>query len=340
MGRGVRVSLPYVQRFTDRHGTVRHYFRRPGHPRIALPGRPNSPEFQLAYQAAMAGARIVAPSRPASAPGSVSATIAAYYTDHSFLALAAGTQEHRRAILERIREKSGHIAIARLEQKHIAITLSKKRPFAARNWLKAIRGLMQFAKRIGLRPEDPTQGIEMVRAPKSSGHHTWTEDEIAIFERHYPVGTRERLAFSVLLYTAARRGDAINFGPQHIANGCLRYRQQKTGRPMVIPVHPKLAEIIAATPRNHLSFIATGRGTPYTPKAFGKLFRSWCDAAGLRGCSAHGLRKAQARRLAEAGCSAHEIAAITGHKTLAEVQRYADAANQSKLAEMAFKRSK
>ena len=337
MGRGVRVSLPYVQRFTDRHGTVRHYFRRPGHPRIALPGRPNSPEFQLAYQAAMAGARIVAPSRPASAPGSVSATIAAYYTDHSFLALAAGTQEHRRAILERIREKSGHIAIARLEQKHIAITLSKKRPFAARNWLKAIRGLMQFAKRIGLRPEDPTQGIEMVRAPKSGGHHTWTEDEIAIFEQNYAVGTRERLALAVLLYTAARRGDAVMLGRQHIRSGRLVYRQQKTGRALSIPIHPALAENIAASAQD-LTFIVAPKGRPYTPKGFGKWFRRVCDAIGLAGCSAHGLRKAQARRLAEAGCSAHEIAAITGHKTLAEVQRYADAANQSKLAEMAFRK--
>ncbi|MFX6357469.1 tyrosine-type recombinase/integrase, partial [Acinetobacter baumannii] len=55
-------------------------------------------------------------------------------------------------------------------------------------------------------------------------------------------------------------------------------------------------------------------------------------------CKAHGLRKAAARRLAEAGCSASEIAAITGHKTLAEVERYTRAADQERLARQAIQR--
>jgi len=50
----------------------------------------------------------------------------------------------------------------------------------------------------------------------------------------------------------------------------------------------------------------------------------------LRNCSAHGLRKAAARRLAEAGCTEHEIAAITGHASLREVQRYTKAADQKR----------
>ncbi|WP_261763188.1 tyrosine-type recombinase/integrase [Asaia bogorensis] len=54
--------------------------------------------------------------------------------------------------------------------------------------------------------------------------------------------------------------------------------------------------------------------------------------------SGHGLRKAAARRLAEAGCTPHQIAAITGHKTLSEIERYTRAADQKKLAEEAMKR--
>ena len=45
----------------------------------------------------------------------------------------------------------------------------------------------------------------------------------------------------------------------------------------------------------------------------------------------HGLRKAAARRLAEAGCSAHEIMAMTGHKSLAEAERYTRQADQARL---------
>jgi integrase len=63
------------------------------------------------------------------------------------------------------------------------------------------------------------------------------------------------------------------------------------------------------------------------------LRRSW-----PKGISAHGLRKATARRLAELGCSTHEIAAVTGHATLAEVQRYTEAANRKRLAREAMKK--
>jgi integrase len=59
-------------------------------------------------------------------------------------------------------------------------------------------------------------------------------------------------------------------------------------------------------------------------------------AVGLSGCSAHGLRKAAARRLAEAGCSTHEIAAITGHASLKEVARYTEAADRKRLAKSAM----
>lgn len=63
--------------------------------------------------------------------------------------------------------------------------------------------------------------------------------------------------------------------------------------------------------------------------------REWCNAADLPECSAHGLRKACARRLAEAGATAHEIMSVTGHKTLAEVQHYTEAALREGLADSA-----
>jgi integrase len=61
-----------------------------------------------------------------------------------------------------------------------------------------------------------------------------------------------------------------------------------------------------------------------------------CEAGLPERCNAHGLRKAAARRPAEAACSASEIAAITGHKTLAEVERYTR--DQERLARQAIQR--
>ncbi|WP_348770930.1 tyrosine-type recombinase/integrase [Niveispirillum sp. SYP-B3756] len=91
------------------------------------------------------------------------------------------------------------------------------------------------------------------------------------------------------------------------------------------------------TPREQLAFLTTKYGKPFTAESMGNWFRSTCKEAGLPdGLSAHGLRKAVARRLAEAGCTTHQIAAVTGHKTMKEVERYTQEANREQLAEVAI----
>ena len=50
----------------------------------------------------------------------------------------------------------------------------------------------------------------------------------------------------------------------------------------------------------------------------------------------HGLRKLAATELADAGCSMHEIAAITGHHSLSMVQLYTRSADQERLASAAI----
>src|SRR4029077_11206608 len=101
-----------------------------------------------------------------------------------------------------------------------------------------------------------------------------------------------------------------------------------------------LKTIIAAAPRDHLTFVTTRLGGPFQGSAFSRWFRGQCDKAGLPHCSAHGLRKATARRLAEAGCTAHEIGAITGHASLSELVRYTKAADQRGLAEVAMAKTR
>src|SRR5262249_32648449 len=171
---------------------------------------------------------------------------------------------------------------------------------------------MKQAVDIGLRADDPTRDVRAIRV-KTGGHHSWTESEIEQFERHYPVGSRARLVFALLLYTGQRRGDVLRMGAQHIRDGAVYVKQEKTGIELVIPLHPALAAMVAAGPRDRITLVTTRLGGPFHGSAFSRWFREQCEGAGLEHCSAHGLRKAAARRLAEAGCTAHEIAAITGH---------------------------
>src|SRR5262249_49603073 len=107
----------------------------------------------------------------------------------------------------------------------------------------------------------------------------------------------------------------------------MAVRQQKTDEPLMIPMDANLMQALAATPRTNLTFLVTERGAPFTSAGFGNWFRDRCNEAGLAQCSAHGLRKAAATRLANAGCSTDQIKAITGHRSLSEVARYTKAAD-------------
>jgi integrase len=334
-----RIRLRYVQAWVDHDGRVHRYFRRPGYPRVKLPGLPSSAEFIAAYQAALEG-----PAFPIGAkrtkPGSLNAAIAGYYTSLEFRSLAPGTQATRRAILERFRTVHGDKPLALLPQKFIVVMLAGMKRFAAGNTLKAIRGLVQFAVAQGMCPADVTQGIKLPRV-KSDGYYCWSEADIAAFEAHHPIGSMPRLALGLLVYTAQRRGDVLRMGRQHIRDGMLTVRQEKTGVALAIPIHSDLKAILDATPSEHLTFIVGTRGRPFHPAAFSRWFRQQCDTAGLpKACSAHGLRKAACRRLAEAGCSANEIAAISGHASLREVERYTKAVDQERMARNAMARTK
>jgi hypothetical protein len=83
----------------------------------------------------------------------------------------------------------------------------------ALNWLTAIRGLTQFAVKVGLLQDDPTVGIERAKLPNTEGFHSWSEEEIARYEAKHPVGSRARMAMALVLYTALRRGDIVTLGP-------------------------------------------------------------------------------------------------------------------------------
>src|SRR5215469_10004734 len=332
-----KLHLRYVQTFCI-GGKRFCYFRRAGRPRIPLPGIVGSAEFMEAYAQALAATPVPIGASKRSKPGSVSEAIAGYYTGQAFRSLSGGTAAKWRAILERFREHHGHMPLASLPKEFIVALLDTLPSHAALNWLKTFRHFFKWCLDRKLVRNDPTFGIKL-KMPKSDGHACWTDDEIAMFEARYPIGSKPRLALALGLYTAQRRGDAVRIGRQHIRDGVLTVRQQKTGVTLAIPVHPELAAIIAATSVGHLTLLVTQTGKSYGGDDFTDQFRSWCDAAGLpKHCKFHGLRKAALTRLADAGCSVHEIAAISGHKTLSEVERYTKAANQARLARAAMER--
>jgi integrase len=347
----------FVHGYIDVRGKPRFYFRRAGVPNVSLPGLPWSPEFMSAYEAALAGQDAPAPVASRVKPGTLRALAIGYFGSTAFLAMKPRTRRvYRNRIGQLCDQKDangntyGDKSAATLQREHVAKMMAALagKPESANLLRKVLRAMMHHAVDAGVRADDPTRDVKTIKN-KGTGAHSWNETEIAQFEAQHPIGTRPRLAMALLLYTGQRRGDVVGMGRQHvgrhvgddgIARDMISVRQEKTGAALDIPLHSDLAAIIAATPLEHLTYLTTQFGKPFTSAGFGNWFREQCDAAGLAHCSAHGLRKAAARRLAEAGCSAHEIAAITGHASLREIVRYTKAADQKRLAVSAMAKVK
>jgi integrase len=333
-----KLNLPYVQRIVDRHGHIRHYYRRNGYSRITLPGDVGSAAFMRAYQEAGNGAKVEGAGQ--SKPGSVSALIAAYYRSAEWRALSVATQGNYRNILERFRDDYGDLSARDLGPQQIKLIRDKgaDKPGATRNLMKRLRGLYAFALDRDLVAINPVVGVKLPREGK--GFRPWTEADIAQFVKHWPEGSRARLALALLLYTGQRRSDVVTMGRQHVRDGLLHVTQKKGGGKVMLalPLHPELKRTLDALPKDNLTFIMTAYRRPMTEAGFTKWFGECVVKAGLPSdLSPHGLRKAAARRLAEAGASPHQIAAITGHASLKEVERYTLSASQPILAKAAMK---
>jgi integrase len=259
-----------------------------------------------------------------------------YRDSGAWATLAPATRRQRDNIFLHVVEAAGKAPFTEVTRKTIAAGFDRRRetPFAANNFLKTMRGLFRWAAENGFVEKDPTEGVRG-QVPRTDGFHAWTEEEIAKFEAHWPVGSRERLAMTILLYSGLRRGDVARLGRQHVRDGVIAMRTEKTGTPIAIPVLPELAEVIAATQTGDLAFIATSGGAPMTKESLGNWFRAACKAAGVPG-SAHGLRKAGATRAANNGATLHELEAIYGWSGGKMASLYTRQADRVRLAREAM----
>jgi integrase len=341
--RKTRSGLPkHCTYQADRYGKRRVRFRRRG-VSVYLTGIPWSDDFMRQYAAALEREDVNRTQVGASKrtlPSSFSALCVAYYGSPEFRGLKASTQKVRRNVLERFRHEHGHRSLKDLKAIHIRTILGTMadRPESANGLLKVLRAVLGHAVAVGLLAVNSALGVKPYRSHNAEGYHTWSEDEITQFQAKHPLGTRAGLAMALALYTGQRRSDVVRLGWQHAKDGRIVVRQQKTSTALTIPIHPELERALAALPRTNMTFLVTEFGKPFAAAGFGNWFRRMCNEAGLPHCSMHGLRKAACRRLAEAGCSANEIAAVSGHASLREVARYTSAASQRLLADRAVER--
>ncbi|MGR4930601.1 tyrosine-type recombinase/integrase [Bradyrhizobium sp. CAR08] len=319
------------------NGKVRYYFRRRGSKPVPLTGLPGSEEFMAQYATLLAGIpdqepRALGASR--TQPGTIDALCVSYLESTSWTTLADDTRLARFRIIEKFRLKHGNKRVRMLGEPHVIKMMGEIKSLSGkRSWLKTIRHLLQHAVPTMIR-KNPAEGIAQVKLPKSKGHHTWTDDEIATYRAFWPYGTQQRLVMEFALETVSRRGEVVRLGPQHISHGRIRIERTHGSEDVDIPVSGDLQAACDAMPKKHLTYIVTAYGKPRSKFGLGTDFAEWARAAGLPDrCRMHGLKKSGMRRRAEVGNTAHELMAFSGHKTLTEVQRYTEAANKKRLAD-------
>lgn len=280
--------------------------------------------------------------------GTIAAAVEGYFTSLEYVSLPSEvTKATYRRALNAIAREHGHKPIRLLEAHHIKSIMAQKiaTPAAANSFLRYIRMVGHYAKERGWITHNPAIGIKKIKYD-TDGFHTWSEDEIRQFEKRWPVGTTQRLAFDLLLHTGQRSADVRQMTREAISDYGVTvvaqfaegadFKQQKTKAQLNVPIAPELKESLAAVARRGGVIVLTSFGKPFTEKGFSNYISSAANKAGLPQCTAHGLRKSAATRLAEAGCTEAEIMAITGHKTSQEVGRYTKAARQRILAQDAM----
>jgi integrase len=329
------IRLPYVQEYRDRHGKARRYFRRPGFKRVALRGTPGSPQFMTAYEAALAAERL--PIGRKHKDGTIGDLVASFYRSAYFENLKPRSQRVYRLVLEKFSQEDGHRLVCDMPRR-VAMSMIEEigttRPGMANLTLKAMRRLFAYAIKRDVRADNPFVGIESY---KLGTHHAWTDAEIAAYEAVWPIGTRERLALDLLLYTGQRVGDVAAMRRSDLRNGDIHVRPEKTGDELVIPLHPNLIRSMKACPTKGLTLFGQANGRPISGAGLSSVIERAARVAGLSAkCVPHGLRKARMRRLAERGATTKEIASVSGHRTLKEVERYTVAADQARLARSAM----
>jgi len=330
-----RPRPPYLSHERNFRGNMVWYVRVRGK-RIRIKAAYGTPEFDAEYQAALAktrdAGRVLGHRHR---PGSLQWLIDQYRDTAAWQRdLSKATRRQRDNIFKKVLAASGNASFALITKADIERGRERRvaaTPHQARHFVDTMRGLFRWAYKAQHIKSDPTAGVDTPARPKTEGFKAWTEDDVATYEQHWPIGSRQRVWLDVLLYTGLRRGDAVRLGRQHVKHGVATLTTEKTGTPVALPILAVLQLTLDAGPCGDLSFIAGAKGRPFTKESFGNEFRDACRAAGINK-SAHGLRKIAAIRCAENEATVPQMNAIFGWTGSRMALHYIETASRKKLA--------
>lgn len=292
-------------------------------PRIRLPSNPDSDEFRRAYTAAINSEIDTRPKPTTDVPKSLGALITSYLRSDAFLVLGKSSKSGYMGRLDLLRREHGHRSVIGMTKERIEEHILRplhNRPGAKIDTIKKLRILIRHAKGLKWIAVDPSEGI---KRGKSKEIRAWTDEEMQKYEARWPVGTKQRAAYELMLNVGTARADTHLTTWMQADAETFEYSRRKTGVPVAVQKAQSLRDALDALPRTHFVVLPTEYGKPFTVDGYSGFMRDAIRESGNGiGCRPHGLRKTFGRLLADAGATAHEIMAALGHLTLAEAERY------------------
>ncbi|KIN65538.1 Phage integrase family protein [Sulfitobacter noctilucae] len=329
-----KTKLPYL-RSKLRRGRWFHTYRRGEVERtLGVHGlHPTDPKVVAAWAAEHARWQEMPPCTGTPASGTFAWALDIYLSGNKrWPKYAKGTQKSRAAIFARYRKAQGTRPLSTITGETIERALYAKGGHGAVNEYKALMPVFEHLYRKGFIKKNPMLGIRLDK-PKIEGFPEAQAEDIAAFQKRWPVGTVQRLIFDLALYTGAARSDLAKLGRKNIGDDLLIYRRQKSTVNARVPLTAELRAVISQTPDISPTFILNARGKSFAAGSLGNLFGDAAKDAGMN-ARLHGLRKAFCIYWAEQGATTHQIAAMAGHLSLSEVERYTRAADRERMVKL------
>ena len=286
----------------------------------AMRAKPGTPEFVREYHDAQASLR-----QPRA--GTFMTIIAQYKAAPDFTGLAASTRRAYLAYIKLIEDEFGDLPVAALADRRVRGEFKTWRDTFAETPRKAdyawttLARIMSFAKDRGIIATNPCErGGRLYVADRKD--KIWTEEDIAAV---LAVASSEiQLALVLALWSGQRQGDLLRLPWSAYETPYIRLRQSKGGRRVAMPAGAPLRALLDATTRRGPLILTNTLGRPWTSDGFRTSWGKACERAGVDGLTFHDLRGTAVVRLAIAGASVPQIAAVTGH-SLKDVETILDA---------------
>jgi len=354
----MRLRYPGLVREVLPSGTLRYRVRVEGdvNRKILLPFGPDHPDFHQAYRAGRAGVRTMLAGAEAPSQGTME------WLAHGYIAHLTKQVRNGKASPFTLKQRENQLRRFLLETSEtgksvgriyagLPMVITQKELVALRdrhadtpgeihNLFKTLRAMYEWAIEAEHVTSNPAKGVKVER-PEGGGATAWTLEDLAAYRARHPQGTMAHLALSLFMFTACRIGDAYWLGRaqefKQAGSPWLRWQPTKRGsREVTLPILPPLLASMKAQKIVGETYLLTEHGQPFASReALANRFRKWCEQAGVKGRSPHGIRKAAGHLMALAGATQYEIMAVHGHSNARTSEVYTKGVERMRLGEMA-----